>query len=241
MALKRKITKDEFGKLPADLKTEYVEDGDGYKLDLSGDDGEDTGALKRAKDRETQLRRDAEKALKEAQEKLDALGTDDARKKGDIETLEKKWAKDLADAKAAGDGTITKQRAFIEKSLVGNTAKLIAKEISKSPALMERYVRDRLSVDFDGDEPTLRILDATGKVSALDIDGLKKEIVANKEFGDIVIVSQASGGAAKTKTNGGAGNPDGLAKTDKPADLSSMNPRDLAAALKERQAETQQS
>ena len=52
MALKRKITKADYDKLAADLKTEYVADGDdNYRLDLDGE--EDTGALKRAKDRET--------------------------------------------------------------------------------------------------------------------------------------------------------------------------------------------
>ena len=64
MALKRKITKADYDKLAADLKTEYVADGDdNYRLDLDGE--EDTGALKRAKDRETQLRKDAEKKAAE--------------------------------------------------------------------------------------------------------------------------------------------------------------------------------
>ena len=67
MALKKKLTKEEHSKLSDHLKAEYIEDGDGdgFRLDIDGD--EDTGALKRAKDREAQLRRDAEAKLREAQ------------------------------------------------------------------------------------------------------------------------------------------------------------------------------
>ena len=95
MALKKKITKEDHAKLSDALKSEYVEDGDGFRLDVDGE--EDTGALKRAKDREAQLRREAEAKLREAQEQLDALGSDDARKKGDIATLEKSWQKKIED------------------------------------------------------------------------------------------------------------------------------------------------
>ena len=52
MALKKKITKEAFEKLPDVLKSEYVANGDDYVLDVDGE--EDTGALKRAKDREKQ-------------------------------------------------------------------------------------------------------------------------------------------------------------------------------------------
>ena len=39
MALKRKITKADYDKLAADLKTEYVADGDdNYRLDLDGEE-----------------------------------------------------------------------------------------------------------------------------------------------------------------------------------------------------------
>ena len=55
MALKKKLTKAEYEKLSEHIKAEYIEDGDGFRLDIDGD--EDTGALKRAKDREAQLRR----------------------------------------------------------------------------------------------------------------------------------------------------------------------------------------
>ena len=72
MALKRTVSKEEHAKLDEGIKGLYIEDGDGFRLDLDG--GEDNGALKRAKDREVQLRKDAEAKLREAQERLDEIG-----------------------------------------------------------------------------------------------------------------------------------------------------------------------
>ena len=134
MALKKKITKSEYDKLSDGLKTEYVEDGDGYRLDIEGE--EDTGALKRAKDRESQLRKDAEKRAKEAEDKLALIEGDDARKKGDIDTLEKAWNKKIEDANAAAQLKIDKLSNYTKTSLVDTVALGIATKISNSPALI---------------------------------------------------------------------------------------------------------
>jgi len=239
MALKRKLTKEEFAKLPEAFKSEYIEDGDGFRLDITGD--EDTGALKRAKDREAQLRRDAEAKLRDAQEQLDALGSDDARKKGDITTLEKAWQKKLDDASAESTGKIAKLTAHTTKTLLDGTAHTIAAKISTVPGLMAKAIRERLTVDFEGDEPTLRILDATGKPSALTLEQLSQEFVANKEFSSIIVGSKASGGGAAkdgfAKRNGGATQND---ESNKPASLASMNPRDLAEQIRAKREATKE-
>ncbi|OHD25444.1 MAG: hypothetical protein A2Y38_12865 [Spirochaetes bacterium GWB1_59_5] len=231
MAMKKKLTKEEFAKLPEAFKAEYIEDGDGFRLDVTGD--EDTGALKRAKDREAQLRRDAEAKLRDAQEQLDALGNDDARKKGDIATLEKAWQKKLDDATAESTGKISKLTAHTTKTLLDGTAHQIAAKISTVPGLMAKAIRERLAVDFEGDEPTLRILDAAGKPSTLTLEQLSQEFVANKEFSSIIVGSKASGGGAAkdgfAKRNGGATQND---DSNKPANLATMNPRALAEQIK---------
>lgn len=230
MALKRKITKEAFDKLSADLKTEYVERDGEYVLDIDGE--EDTGALKRAKDRETQLRKDAEKKARELEEQLAAVSDVDARKKGDIETLEKSWKKKHDETEAQYKARIDKLTSYTTKTLLDGTASQIASKISTVPALMAKAIRERLSVDFEGDEPTLRVLDASGKPSALTLEQLSQEFVANKEFSSIIVGSKASGGGASkdgfAKRNGGAtqNNP------DKPASLATMNPRELAEQIK---------
>lgn len=227
MALKKKLTKEEYSKLSDHIKAEYIEDGDGFRLDIDGD--EDTGALKRAKDREAQLRREAEKKAAELQEQIDALGTDDARKKGDIQTLEKSWQKKLDDQKAEYEGKLGKLTSHTKTQLVDNVAQQIASKISNAPALLLPHIKARLAADFEGDAPVTRILDKDGKPSAMTVEELSAEFVANKDFSAIITASKASGGAGKPSNSNGGGAPN---NSDKPADLASMNPAQLAEYIK---------
>ena len=227
MALKKKLTKAEYEKLSEHIKAEYIEDGDGFRLDIDGD--EDTGALKRAKDREAQLRRDAEAKLREAQEELDRINGDDARKKGDIATLEKSWQKKLDDTKAEYEGKVSKLTTHTTKTLVDNVATQIATKISNAPALLLPHVKSRLQADFEGDSPVTRVLDKDGKPSAMTVEELAAEFVANKDFSAIITASKASGGAGKPSNQNGGGAPN---QSDKPADLASMNPAQLAEHIK---------
>lgn len=233
MALKRKITKAEYDKLSTEIKTEYVADGDDFKLDIAGEADEDTGALKRAKDREAQLRREAEKRAKEAEDKLAGIEGDDARKKGDIATLEKAWQKKLDDAKAEADAKISKYENNIRATLVDNVATKLAAEISTSPALILPHIKARLVADLDGDTPTTKVLGKDGKPSNVTLDDLRKEFVDNKDFATIIRASKASGGGApdasqRTRLGGAPQTPTG----DKPASLAALPAKDLAAQLK---------
>ena len=234
MALKKKLSKEEHAKLSDALKAEYVEDGDGFRLDVDGD--EDTGALKRAKDRESQLRRDAEKEAKELREKLEGIEGDDARKKGDIATLEKSWQRKLDDQKAEYEGKVSKLTSHTTKSLVDNVALSIASKISNAPALILPHIRARLQADFEGDEPKTRVLDKDGKPSALSVDELSAEFVANKDFAAIITASKASVGAGKSSQNGGGAPNNPGNSGNQTADLSKMSPQALAAHLKEAKA-----
>lgn len=228
MALKIKLTKEQYEALSDALKAEYVADGEGYRLDA---DFEDTGALKRAKDREAQLRRDAEQKLKEATDALDALSGDDAKKKGDIVTLEKSWQGKLDKLTNESEAKIKTLTGHVTKNLVDKVATEIATKISKAPSILSRFIKDRLAVDFEGDEPKTRVLDKEGKPSALTLDELANEFVANKDFADIIIGSKASGSAKPSNQNPPSG-----ANSDKTADLSKMSPMELANHLKESKA-----
>lgn len=236
MALKKRITKEEHLKLNDALKFEYVEDGDGFRLDVDGE--EDTGALRRAKDRESQLRRDAEKVARELREKLENIEGDDARKKGDVQTLEKAWQKKLEDANNAAQAKIDKLTLHTTKNLVDNVALSIATKISNAPSIILPHIRSRLQANFEGDEPTTVILGKDGKASTMTVDELSAEFVANKDFSAIITGSKASGGAGKLSQNGG-GAPKTSGQSDKPADLSKMNPQELVAHLKEAKATTE--
>lgn len=235
MALKRVIDKEAFDKLPADIKAEYVEKDGKYHLDVDGDapDNDDAGALRRAKDREVQARKDAEKRAREAEKKLAELDESDARKRGDIEALEKSWKEKNEATIADYDAKLKGKDAFISRQLVDTVASTIAAEISTSPALIMPHIKSRLTADLEGDEPATKVLGADGKPSAMSVEDLKKEFVDNKDFASIIRANKASGGGApdkgqRTRLGGATQTETG----DKPTSLAALPAKDLAAQLK---------
>lgn len=245
MALKQRLTKDEHAKLPEVLRSEYVADGDDFKLDVEG--AEDVGALKRAKDRESEGRRTAEARLREIEEEkaaqqklLDDATTDAARKAGDIKTLETSWGRKHDETVAAHNERVAKLQGVLNKQLIDNVANDIANKLSTTaPKLLIPHIKARLKSDFEGDEPTTKFLDADGKVSdSLNAEGLYKEFLANKDFAPIITVSKSSGGATGKDNGGGAPNQQQQQSTT--ADLSKMNPTQLAAHIKESKATSSQ-
>jgi len=151
----------------------------------------------------------------------------------DIDTIERTWKDRVKNAETKGKETLSKANEFIKKSLIGNAASSLASQISTAPELMSKAIRDRLTVDFDGDEPRLVILDKDGEPSELTLDKLGKEFTANKEYAAIIRGSKASGGGAsqhgpdtKAPARGGA------SEDGKSPDLARMPVKDLTARLK---------
>lgn len=198
MALKLSITKDDHGKLGESEKAHYIEDGEGYRLDVDG--VEDTGALKRAKDREVQLRKEAEARAREAQEKLEALNEGAARSSGNVEALDKSWQAKHDKAIAEYQAQIDRFKKATDESLRVGTARSIAAKISTAPDLLHPHLLSRLAVDYESGDAKLRVLDANGQPSAMTPDELAAEFLANKNYSAIMTASKASGG-------GGANNP----------------------------------
>lgn len=231
MALKFKLSETAFKKLSPELQAEYKkdEDGDSYTLDVSGLD--DTGALKRAKDREIELHKETKAKLAEVEAERDEALANGGKKDKDVATLEKNWQKKVDDEKKAGEAKLSKRDAFIKEKLVDSQANALATKISTSPSIMARFLKDRMTVDFEGDEPTLKILGKDGKPSDMTLEQLEQETLANKEFSTILIGSKASGsGAGKDGFNkNGGGAP--FAKTDAEVPLAKQTPQQLVAHL----------
>lgn len=212
MALKHKITAAEHAALADVLKPEYKLVGTEYVLDVDG--VEDVGALKRAKDREVQNAADAKKRADALEVELNGLkaslgddATANARKIGDIATLEKSWQAKLDTEVSARETKLSKREQFIQTSLVDNVAHQIAARISTSPAVILPHIKARLSADLSGDEPVTRVIDSMGKPSALSVADLEKEFVTNKDFAAIITVSSGSGGGAPGGKQGGGSAP----------------------------------
>lgn len=193
--LKLKISEDEFDSLSDEMKKIYKQDGDSYLLDADIPNV-DNGALKRAKDRESQKRKDLEAQLAELQSKLDSISDTDARKRGDIDTLEKSWNSKYSDMeKSYGEKMKSLQSAYV-KEVIDKKAIELANKLSDSPDLILPHIKGRIKADFDGDTPITRVLDKEGNVSALTFDELHKEFVANPIFKPIIRESKASGSSA---------------------------------------------
>lgn len=206
--LKFTLNKDEFAALDAGQQALYEADGDTYKLGVEG--LEDTGALKRAKDREAQNAREAKARAEQLEQELadlrgqaDDKDKDALRKSKDIDALEKSW-KETADRRVADrDKVVDGLKRQMEQLLVGNVANSLATELFTTPEIAKDFVAKRLRAEFDGETPITRVLDKDGNPSALTIEEFKRELLDTPTLKGILIGSKASGGGAGDGGNGG--------------------------------------
>jgi len=224
--MKRKISKEEYEKLSDVLKAEYELKGDSYLAKIEGDDDAIT-ALRNAKDNESNAHKETKKLLSTLQEQLDNLTGEKNKRDGNIEALEKSWKDKLT----ARESELTAQINNLSNSAIHSakeaiTGPLAAKLSSKSSSLMKRVLDDRISVELVDGKPVTRILDLAGKPSAMSLEDLQKEIVANKEYAPIITVSRASGGASNP-SNAAGGHTPSNGNDGKPVILSKMTPAQL--------------
>lgn len=239
MALKAKIKKSAFEKLSDELKKEYKVDADddsNYNLEVDG--LEDTGSLKRAKDREQQRAKEAEEERDSLREQVSKL---EKGKAGDVVKLQTKYERDTETLKTQHTEALSKRDGFITKSLTTGLAERISAALNpKAPKVFVPHIEKRISVDLTGDEPKIVILGADGKASALTPETLQAEFVANKDFAGMIVGSKASGGAGATKTGSGAPARSQNNEDQQPPSLHTMNPRALADRIKaDKEAKTQ--
>lgn len=208
--MKIRISKAEYDALSDALKLIYVVDGDAYKLPLS--EGEDPGALRRALDREKLETKAAKETLATAQAELDALKIEPARKTGDIAVLEKSWGDKLIKRENELNQQIATLKKSLESTLIDHATATVVGAITAKPenaSLMHPHIKERFEVVYDGDLPTVKIKDATGRISAMNFDELQKELIATPKFSSVVVGSKASGGGAGGQgggaSSGGAG------------------------------------
>lgn len=227
MKLKRKILQEAFDELPETFQALYTKKGEEYVLSLEDDNGdEETAAeLERLRTKlniEREHRKNAEKerdrlrqeeAEREKRRQKDE--DDNARRKGDIDALDKSWQARFEAREAELKGEIEKLQSAMQRLLVDNVAQSIASRLTDadSQELLIPFITKRLKVEFEGDEPKTRVVDAEGKLSALTIQDLEKEIAGDKRFARVIIAGKGSGG-------GGRGNQDaGGAPDKKPSEM----------------------
>lgn len=208
MALKSKITKAEHSALSAELQAIYtVNPNNAEEFFL---DAEDAKELRAANERNKAEADEAKRKLAEADaEKAKAAKAEQdakdelARKAGDIAAIEKSWEAKVIAAKDEAKAEIAKLKKQIEDLTINVKVTALAGEISTVPELIEPLIRNRLKLELDGETAVIRVLDADGKASALSLDDLKKEFVANPKYASIIKANSASGGGAGPNAPGG--------------------------------------
>lgn len=231
--MKYKLTKAQYDELPDDIKKEYKEQDGDYILNVEG--GEDTGALKRAKDHEKDRRKKAEEKLAEIEgelnstkEELETLQNSKGDGDKDVAKLEAKWKKKLEDREKELSGKTETLEKELNTLLVDNVADRLAGELSDSPAVLRPHIKGRLTVERVDGKAVTRIKDADGELSPMTLDELKNEFMSNDDFASVVKGSAGSGSGA----GGGQGGSGGKGSGGEKPDFSKASTKEVADYLK---------
>lgn len=186
--LKRRIDKDTYTALPADIAAEYTLDGDEYVLDVDGPSQADLEAVLKAKKHEAEARKEAEKLAKSYRAELDKVDTDGGKKAA--ERIQAEYEERLK----AHEEKIATLRKTAESQLVGSTAQQIAEKIfGENATIGLPHLERRVTAvwDEDASAPTLTYLDERGKATTR--EKLESEFLTAKHFSAIVKSTGASG------------------------------------------------
>ena len=228
---------DSIDDLPDPLKAEYKQGDDGkFHLDVEDiDNHPSVGALKRAKDYEKAERQKAAKSAQELKEQLEALAEErenllkGAIPKGDVDKLEASYKEKLSKREKELSDQIAGLNSNLKTLLVDNVAQSLAAKISDSPDLLLPHIRGRLQAELVDGKAVTRVLDAEGNPSALTVDELQKELVANPVFAPIIRASKATGGGAKGGNESGNNGQKSISR----AEFDKLSPEDKRAFIVE--------
>lgn len=226
--MKRKITKAEFEALNEVLKGEYEEKNGAYYAKIE-DDHDAITSIKQAKENEVNAHKETKKRLKEFEDKAKLAEDEHLRKSGDVKAIEESWSKKYSSREAELLSKIETFQTKTKNSVKDGAISKLAAKLCKPDAhrIFSKSVSDRFDVEIVDDNFNLRILDKDGKPSALSIEDFEKELLADKEFSAIIVRNQASGTVIPDSKN----RPGRTADTDKPVNLATLSPSQLAERI----------
>ena len=116
----------------------------------------------------------------------------EAEKNKDVKSINENWERQFKEVKEKYEKEIQMKNNFIEKQLIDNVAINLANEISTAPELIMPHIKERLTVQFDNEEPVTKVLDINGNMSPYQVEDLKKEMMSDKKFAPIMKASTNS-------------------------------------------------
>lgn len=211
------LTKEQFEQLPDFAKEQYQEVEGVYKhagvLQMKGTLNDLDSKLKERDSKLTEFGEKLSSFEKSKQEEIEAArkaAFEEAKSKGDFETMEKRWQEQMEDSNKR---TAESVRAEVEKELTVKYAKeraeLELKEIvslmdpvdDDAADLMLARLKSQQEVTEDG---KILYLGADGGATTLDKKGFAKEQIESKKFDRLRKVElPASGGGMATGSKGG--------------------------------------
>lgn len=204
MALKVKITKDEYDALPEVLKAEYKGDGAGYVLQtdfVPEDVAPLRNALERTRDELRQLRETEAEKVREAEQRI----RDELRASGNTEELERRYTAERETLRSELSGRVGVREQQLTRLLVDERANSMAVKLAgKNSFIILPHIKQRLRAVFDGEDAVCKVVTGDGQPSTLTVDDLEKEFLNNPLFASILTGVDSSGGGAVRNTGGGA-------------------------------------
>lgn len=204
MALKVKISKEEFDALDPVLQAEYKGDGAGYILDADVQDADTTAlanAHARTKEELRQYREQEAERLRVAEERI----REELRASGNTTELERRLTAEREQLRTTLTADVDRRTQQLSRVLVQDRAQALARELSgEAWPVMLPHIQTRLVADLDSDTPACKVIAADGQPSTLSIEDLKKEFLNNPAFASIIVGVKSSGGGAARNTGGNA-------------------------------------
>ncbi|MBA1301367.1 hypothetical protein [Pseudomonas carnis] len=208
--MKYLIDKAAYDALEPSLQAFYKAQGEDYVLAVEGLPApEDTAGLK-AKVEELLREKKDEKTRREQAEQSARLAAEEAaRKNGDTEALDRSWSEKHNAALAEKEGTLSALQAQVHALTVGATAARVAGELAVqgSAAVLQQIIEPRLSMELREGKPTVVVLDAERRPTALTVEEFKTQLFNDAALAPLIASSRASGGGAAGGKGGGAAKP----------------------------------
>jgi hypothetical protein len=213
MALKVKLTAEEFGKLSDEMKAGYKQSGDVYLLDAEGID--DISALNNALDR---LKKEAKDARDQAAKFKDVdperyktlIAEAEQRdkeikeKKGEYDSIVKQMQDNHKKELEAKDTELKGMRSSLDEHLIGEQANAAIAAAKGEPKLLSPHIKGHTRVVQDDSTKKfiVQVIDDSGnprvnsKNQPMTITDLVAEMKADKVFGRAFDAKDGNGGGA---------------------------------------------
>jgi len=185
----------------------YAEKDGKFYLQVEGiPEPEDTSGLKAKVDQLLAEKKSEAEKRKAAEEQAKQYAEEQARKNGDVEALERSWNEKHTQAMGERDAQMAQLHAQVHALTVGATSARLAGELAVqgSASVLQKIIEPRLSVEMREGKPTVVVLDATGRPSALTVEELRAEIMKDPALAPLIAGSRATGGGAGGSNGGGA-------------------------------------